>query len=395
MATWKEEDYLTGFLFLCVICHGMFFAREWVVLGIIFITYRLFSYGKTFRSEMISDGTQSYFNPVMLFPTMILLSLTGLFHPVRSVEGWLEALRWLVFLTAFLWGRELALTIESRDRILNRILWVALIGTIITWLPGSEFIWMSPGSPEAGRFASSFGYPNAAAVFFGCQLLLLQKEKKTNGYFLIVFAICLVSTGSRAATLMLLFFYGILAIKKKVLSAEKDQILTSKQLGFYKRAAWEDWAAGIVIILLFQYTLLYFQGSYQHLFDWTDTSLNERVVYYFDSIKIAWYANFLPQAGGWFAFPFVQTLSYWALDPHSSFCRILLNQGLAGIVLLGIWLIKGVIGYCKDLIWGKDLTVICTKTAALYLGLHSLIDVDMSFGALGILFWLLVGMNSK
>ncbi len=60
-----------------------------------------------------------------------------------------------------------------------------------------------------------------------------------------------------------------------------------------------------------------------------------------------------------------------------------------------IWGLRGMANYLKELAQGKDMTVICCKTAVLYLGLHSLIDADLSFGTLGILFWLMVGMSGK
>ncbi|MGI6451506.1 MAG: hypothetical protein ACOX3R_14965 [Desulfitobacteriia bacterium] len=432
MLSWKEEDVLTGFLFIALICHGMFFAREWLILGTAFIAafsfYRLKEYWEfkdygqgeetnesAERKECLVElgegkgkEARAWLKPVIFFGLMIILSLAGLLQPVRRVEGYLEAFRWVTFLIAYLWGLKLCTKPELREIFLRRALGIALLTVILTWLPGSELIWAMPGPPAQGRFALSFGYPNAAAAFLGCLFILLLAGKEINFIFLLVFGVSFVSTGSRAAMALLLCFSVSLALKRMILKFKERALNPDQQrlLGFYKRAAWthrsrEEGAKGIllgkvlvlIILLLFmQQTTWRWQSAIQHLLTWTDTSLAERLLYYFDSLKIAWQAQFRPQAGGWLAFPFVQTAAYWTLDPHSSLCRILLNQGLLGAVLVIIWAGKGLWGYLKDLLSSTDLTALGLKTAVAYLGLHSLVDADLSFGFLGILFWLLAGM---
>jgi len=417
LTSWREEDVFTVFLGLSVICHGMFFWREWLVFGSGLLIFRLLKWIKTpiiirFDREQLTTLFKEYIgdwriifraykillDPRGIFLMLIAFSLLGLFHPIRSIEGWLEAFRWLVFLAIYLWGKSLACSVETREKVVKRIVLISLICTIISWLPGSEMIWASAAPPEDGRFALCFGYPNAAAVFIGCQLLLLQKENKVNLLFLSIFLIGIVCTGSRSATVLLLIFSAVLTIKKVTLNLEKNKTLNSLGfLGFKLETTGEESKSLIFILLLLLFWTINprFNSSLQHLLDWTGTSLNERIVYYLDSIRLAWSFRFLPEAGGWLAFPFRQTISYWTLNPHSSVCSVLLNQGLAGVVLLGIWGLKGFICYLKELIRGKDLTSICSKTAVLYLGLHSLMDTDISFGTLGMLFWLLTGMYSK
>lgn len=106
------------------------------------------------------------------------------------------------------------------------------------------------------------------------------------------------------------------------------------------------------------------------------------------------------------AFPAVQHFPYWTADPHSSFIHILLNQGFLGIVSVGIW---GSLSLAKAWkIWGRNKQHISSLTeleeakaqlkvssALVFLALHSLVDADFSFGALGILFWLLFGILHK
>ncbi len=106
------------------------------------------------------------------------------------------------------------------------------------------------------------------------------------------------------------------------------------------------------------------------------------------------------------AFPTVQRFPYWTADPHSSFIHILLNQGVLGIICVGIWSVFTLTRAWKN--WVKKCVppkssegVEVTKAevrvggALLFLALHSLVDVDFSFGALGFLFWMLFGSIQK
>lgn len=415
MISWKDESVLACFLFLCLICHGMFFTREWLVLGALILGYRALVGRIGFKSEGLLAGQvcnqddQDSCRPMGIFFLLITFSLLGLFHPVRMAEGWLDGFRWLLFMSVYLWGRQLAANPETRNYILNKILLISFLGTILAWLPGSELIWPSSGSPEEGRFAATFGYPNAAAVLMGSLLLLMLKDKRLMLLLMVVPLISIVWTGSRGAVILLIFFAVVIMIKRLAIAIHSYKMSGMEGLlGFYKdnlrikentelklSTYCLKALAFILLLVLLQQSMLKYQGAVDHLLDWTYASFEERVLYYRDSLKLAWAANFLPQAGGWLGFSFVQTEPYWTLHPHSSLSQVILNQGLAGVLILIAWAAKGFIGYLRDLFQTYDLTVVCGKTTILYLGLHSLIDVDMSFGFLGIIFWLLVGMFSK
>jgi hypothetical protein len=395
----REEDVLTIFITLSVICHGMFFAREWLLIGIPLVAYFLLFKGRKKNNLSLKDirgSVRSWLDPpLIIFILLIILSLLGLCKPVRSIEGWLEALKWLIFCTVYFWGRSLSSELELREKIINRILLLAFVCTILSLLPGSEFVWPGPSSPEQGRFSLTFGYPNAAAAFLGCQILLLQGERRFKFLYLSIFAMALIGTGSRAALVLFLGCYSVLFLKKLVLNRKNKKAL----LKIWKLKLKKIWRvrgfltvlpAGIILTLL----TFNFNVGLEHLRDWTDIDHNERFLYYLDSFKLAWQANFLPRAGGWLAFPFVQTSPYWTLTPHSALSSILLNQGLLGLVLVFTWAVKGFLVYLRELKHGEDLAVISGQTAVLFLGLHSLVDADLNFGALGILFWLLAGLYS-
>ncbi|NLL53057.1 MAG: hypothetical protein GX248_10190 [Peptococcaceae bacterium] len=429
MTSWKEENILTGFIMLSLICHGMFFLREWLIWGLALLAFTILREVKKHRATGKAIGHESknerltfkdffkglrfsnpatvikkkacklLFSPSAIFILLIIFSLLGLFcNPVRRMHGWFEAWRWLVFFLVYLWGQSLSSFPDIKEKIIDRILLISIIITLISFLPCSELIWASSSLPDQGRFALSFGYANAAGVYLGCQLLLLQRKSKFNSVLGLILLMGLVCSGSRAALGLLLIFILLIKIKREILNYQSDRTVSS--LGFigFNMEDIEKERSRIIILLavILCWTLnLRFDGSWQHLLNWEIVSWEERLYYYVDSWRIAWNNYFLPSAGGWLAFPFLQTAPYWTLNPHSSLCSILINQGLAGLVLLLIWSVKGFFAYIQELLQGKDMTAICCQTVVVYLGLHSLIDVDLSFGTLGILFWLLVGMYSK
>jgi len=388
----RTENFLSVFMFLGMICHGIFFIREWLVLGAVLIFYTIVHWKQVC---LITVVAKNFFrNPVSIFLLLSLFSLAGLFSPVRAIDGWLEAFRWLVYLSVYLWGIQLAAAGEA-NRFLNRMTWLTILAVVLSWLPGSENIWLPPGPPEEGRYAFCFGYPNSAAAFLVCQLMVILRKRKFNPFFLLLLGISILSTGSRASVLLLLLFIPILLLKKRALTQKNIINMGSIRTVTEKRS---QVSVGIILfvclIIVLYPAVSSIQVPFSHLCSWTNTSLAERIAYYADSIRLARDAYFLPQAGGWLGFSFIQTTPYWTLDTHSSFCRVLLNQGIIAVLFLMLWAWQGLRSFVQDLWNGDNLGTICTKAAALFLGLHSLIDVDMSFGMIGILFWLLVGMNT-
>lgn len=121
---------------------------------------------------------------------------------------------------------------------------------------------------------------------------------------------------------------------------------------------------------------------------------------------MAWKAGGLPQAGGWMAFPTVQRFPYWTADPHSSFIHVMLNQGVLGIICVGIWsaltlaqVWKTRAKKCVSSLSSQEVEGTKAEVrvwgALLFLVLHSLVDADFSFGALGVVFWMLFGSFQK
>lgn len=390
--------FLALFLGLSLITHGLYYPQEWLLEGFVLSAYIISSCLRR-RLDFITEEYSSDIQTDLLLLGFLLLSLLGFFHPVRFSDGLLEALRWGIFWFVYRLGFRVSFDDTAKKYLIKCIEWLAMTIAIIGWLP-----WVSK---VAGRLSSVFGYPNAAAAFLGA-VLLLNPHSKLVRFFLVI---SLLGTGSRAGVGLFLIVLGAQQLLLRADFQEvRPSLLLNRKLGSIKilskyRKEISVSLVGIVGIILMP---RYYKSAWENLTVWgfTSSSWQERLVYFKDGISLAWNTGGLPQAGGWWAFPTVQSFPYWTADPHSSIIHILLNQGIIGVIGAGIWGIFSLKKTCKTREKNKRLIVSVVEreeakaqlkvySALLFLGLHSLVDADFSFGALGVLFWLLFGTYHK
>ena len=402
----SKERVLAFSLWFALMAHGLFYLREWLVLGVVlgfFLVCEMFSFLSTsWPFNMLVPwlsrrlrGTVKYSpeNPFArrrpgfdaadaLFPGLIALSLAGLYDPVKAEIAYWEALRWAVLWLIMRWSRASA----SQGKVAwleRQVIWAALVLALAGWVPWVAHIWSAPPFPEAGRLSSLFGYPNAAAAFLGAALIL----KPGLWWQRAVLFFSLLGTGSRGAVLLYLGLDFLPAVWSK-LRLHLNQVAAREPVHGGKGRLVQHLAALVVILVL----ALLSRPAWSHLLVWGfgTPSWVERLWYWHDGIALAVEAKGLPRAGGWLAFPLIQDLPYWTVDPHSSLISVLVNQGLIGVLLLGALLVSG---------WrrgrsGQAREQRRRRRALLLLLGHSLVDADFSFGALGILFWLLFGLEA-
>ena len=376
---------LALFSVLSLMAHGLFFPQEWLLFGFGLSVYVLLA--NSLRIRLLNETSTSFGPTDVLLLGMLFFSILGLIHPVKFKDGCIEALRWGILWVVYRLGVRISSDEIAKERLINYVQWLAMVVAIIGWLPWVHKV--------GGRLSSVFGYPNATAAFLGA-VLLLSRRRKLVRIFLVI---SLFGTGSRAGVGI---FLGVLmgqqilsfvTLPEKFQLKEKIMSLQLRGLGLILLGV-----AGTALMLLKN------RAVWGNLSAWgfTSASWQERLVYLKDGVSLAWNAGGIPRAGGWMAFPLVQPFPYWTADPHSSIIHILLNQGIVGIVSVGLWgalilaqvrktrtkkvmqsiVLEGVRGTNPDLrVWG----------ALLFLILHSLVDVDFSFGTLGILFWMLYG----
>jgi hypothetical protein len=390
---------LVFFLTLSVLLHGTFYTQEWIILGtgMAFLSaWTVWGIGlevpgkKSWKTAWGASEPALAFNISLtdgLFFGLIVFSLIGLIQPVKVSEGWLDAIRWLTLWMTY----RVALTIrEEQTHFVLR--WIEGLGVFLGIVGGilSLSYYFIKASPVVdGRLSSLFGYPNALAAFCGAVLLL----KPRSIWVRAILFTSLLNTGSRAALVIFLVIW----CSREILfwmNKRRHNSVKSKARVFKERL--------FFIVLLSLGTILTFTLNPQalgHLFNWgISASLGERILYIWNGIQLAILNKGVPQAGGWLAFPLVQNIPYWTTDPHSLGIRILLHQGVPGFILAGIW------GFwvLREL-WRERLRtfqesrnsenrLIRGASTLIFLGVHSLVDTDFLFGALGILFWLLFGM---
>lgn len=395
----SSERILAFSLWLSVLASGMYAQKTWLLLALVLGFYVVSRMSLALLSRR-KQGQSYYARKSWVqgrslelsdlgFTDFVLLGLAGLsalglIHPVRFIDGLIEVLRWLVYWLVY----RFAAGAGSGDRLLTHLRRAAVTVAVIGWLPWSGLIWPAPPLPEAGRFSSVFGYPNATAAFIGAALLLPGGSFLTKAFL----GVSLLSTGSRgalAALLLVLALIGIKAGRREKQSGAGKFTLRRTAANAWRQIIQRAWSQPLKNVILFMGILMLsvkvFPNAWAHLHSWNlfSPSIGQRFLYYRDGVSLAWQARGWPRAGGWLAFPAVQTLPYWTVHPHSGLIQVLLNQGLAGLGLITAWTVW---------MW-RRLGEGAGKWPMLFLMLHSMVDADFAFGALGLVFWLLAGVT--
>jgi hypothetical protein len=385
----SNERILAFAIVISSLAHGVFFPREWLGLSILIFAYALWQRKRLFQG---AAGPVIWTITDTFFVVMLGLTIWGLWQPVKVAEGLLGICRWAALWYVYRLAREISSDSQSWYRL---IFWLQITAVLVAgagWVIG---IVNALGRPAdvLGRLCSWFGYSNSAAAFLGA-VLLLKPPSFTVSFFL---GISLLSTGSRSAIGLYVFVstldylvrffvnkrkYKGRDIKYRVLPGQKWAFLLGKRIF--------PIAVGLVL------SALLFKPAWLHLAEWSlgNSSWQERLLYYRDGFKLAWIFRGLPHAGGWSAFPTVQQVPYWTADPHSSIINILLNQGLPGLLSAFLWIMLVFRNklHRGSKAMGKSLNLFAPLV---FLVLHSFVDADFSFGILGILFWILFGLDDN
>lgn len=384
---------LVFFLTLSVLINGTFFPQEWLLLGA----------GMAFLSALTLGNSSAFRISLtdVLFTGLIAFSLAGLLNPIKVSEGWLDVVRWFSLWLAYRISSTLQ---EEQSRyVLHWIEGLGVLIAIVGWIPSLSRLWPGGIPVVDGRLTSFFGYPNALAAYFAAVLLLRPQSKWVRALMIT----SLLNTGSRAAIgIFLMVWVGREVFLWK---SQRKQNLAMRKSSFHKLPKGFFGRLGaffrerMLLILMLSFgvllTIRWNQQAVEHLLNWgISTSLGERLLYIRDGLQLAVLNKGLPRAGGWYAFPLVQNIPYWTADPHSLGIRILLQQGVLGIVLAGgwgAWVLSNIGGKMLRIFREnreEDLTFIRGLSALLFLAVHSLLDTDFLFGALGLLFWTLFGI---
>ncbi len=420
---------------------GLFFQREWLYTQV-FVALLLVLAVFTRLKKLC------FFSCRLDFAALGLLTayLAGAARAVDARSAVAEVLKLISFLAVYWLTAYGGWSRRDLKVLLSFIFWggfgVALLG-VFTALG----IYQAAGGYVAGRIYSTFQYPNTLAAFLGFMLLLgvfLWRESKARWRLLYlpalyVIVLCLIGTGSRgglgALILALPWLFWILPPEVR-----KDyfyRLLFAFGLGIpaaagflqylgssNSTAAWIVSAGGLVlaglagglperlqrleirqllwpgalgVLLAASLVLAFRPGTLNPLSRLGTASLQlhtfqERLTYYRDALKMV---SLSPVAGygggGWALYPRYQSYPYWVSDPHSQLVKAAVESGLPGLAFyLAWWLSVGRAAWRRAR-QGDGMSAVLFS-GLLLIAVHSLIDFDLSFGAMGFLVWCSAGV---
>jgi hypothetical protein len=385
----SNERILAFAIILSSLAHGVFFPYEWLGLGVLIFAYALWRQKGLFQGAarpVVWTTTDTF------FMVMLGLTLWGLWQPVKVAEGLLGICRWATLWYVYRWAREISSDSRSGYRLICLLQITAVLLAGAGWIIGIVNV-LGKSADVLGRLSSWFGYSNSAAAFLGA-ILLLKPRSFSLHFFL---GISLLSTGSRSA-IGLYVFVSTLDCLVRFFRNKKRYKPRDIFYGVFSGQKWAyEFGKRIFPIAVgLALSALLFKPAWLHLAEWgfKNSSWGERLLYYQDGFKLAWIFRGLPHAGGWSAFPTVQQIPYWTADPHSSLITIMLNQGIPGLLSVFFWIILVFRSrfHQSSKTVGKSWNLLAPLV---FLMLHSLVDADFSFGILGILFWLLFGLDNN
>lgn len=395
----KPESIIILIFYMALVCHGMYFQREWVLLGSLFIALLGASILKD-RFWYINRWKENGLRLILaILISMTVFSLAGLLEPAIKKEAYLAALQWVLYAAVFVFSYRLGTKQPARERIINKLITAGILAATVAWIPGMENIWIPSSGLERNRLCSFFGYPNAAGIFFAAMLCLVDarslKSDRNKIWKTLILVVAMAATGSRAAVSIFLLIYSLFYGKNFV-----TKVYHRVRRIEFRTSSLSITRFGLAKMIPFIFAGLFiwkwqsvFSEAWKHYFIWPGTSFGERLLYYADGLKIAWRGHLLPQAGGWSLYPLVQQTEYSSTDPHSAIIRVLINQGIMGaglLILLGAIILKQGI----NSVFSEEREMKAMARAMACLAAHSILDIDMAFGALGILFWIILGLGT-
>lgn len=335
-----------------------------------------------------------------------------------------------------------------RVRLFLVLLFSAGLGVALVGIAGALDVFSISGGYLNGRIYSTFQYPNTLAIYLGFIVFVgLHLWSGTTGRWrrtflpaLYAIIVCLLATGSRGG--IIIFGAGCvllaLLLPARLRSDYCAKLALSLGLGFsgtlvfqrfisenntlaaglaFLLGAMVSWAlndenilggvkshrkhyrlvAGVLALSVGLAAVPVWVGQDSFLArlkssGWQTSELQTRFTYYRDAAKLVqerpWFGF---GGGGWALHPRYQDVSYSVSDPHSQLAKVWVESGSVGVIIYATWWIS-----LARLAWRKrrqgQTTAAVLLAGLLMIGLHSLIDFDLSFGAMGLLVWAAAGI---
>lgn len=342
-------------LFLFPFFVGGYYVFYSAVVGIVLAVLLLIN---IFKFKEIKYSASFTFFVLMFMSVMYFVTKFWAVDKSMAIHGFVK------FFSAFLFVVTLIqIDKDEQKTLLCSVPLTAVVMTVFTYLMGFTAFGKNRFYDNIGDLHGTFEYANAFAIYLLVGIIVALFSDIKLPFKIITFIVCvfgIYKSNSRAVWLVSVFMVVVIItyfIFKHVDNAKNKVSVVFLGILF----------AVLVFILLYRFGIVEKVWNYVS----TDSSFNERLLYYMDAFH---YILKHPFGKGAYAFyfaqPAFQSAYYYAIDVHCDFLQYAIEIGVIPAVLFVVVVVKQL---CS-----KQNSVL-QKFVILTIVLHSLVDYDLQF----------------
>lgn len=355
----KIKSNLSKALFLILFLFPFFVGGYYVfysaVVGIVLAVLLLIN---IFKFKEIKYSASFTFFVLMFMSVMYFVTKFWAVDKSMAIHGFVK------FFSAFLFVVTLIqIDKDEQKTLLCSVPLTAVVMTVFTYLMGFTAFGKNRFYDNIGDLHGTFEYANAFAIYLLVGIIVALFSDIKLPFKIITFIVCvfgIYKSNSRAVWLVSVFM--VVVIITYFIFKHVDNTKNKVSVAFL----------GILFAVLV-FILLYRFGIVEKVWNYvsTDSSFNERLLYYTDAFH---YILKHPFGKGAYAFyfaqPAFQSAYYYAIDVHCDFLQYAIEIGVIPAVLFVVVVVKQL---CS-----KQNSVL-QKFVILTIVLHSLVDYDLQF----------------
>ena len=342
-------------LFLFPFFVGGYYVFYSAVVGIVLAVLLLIN---IFKFKEIKYSASFTFFVLMFMSVMYFVTKFWAVDKSMAIHGFVK------FFSAFLFVVTLIqIDKDEQKTLLCSVPLTAVVMTVFTYLMGFTAFGKNRFYDNIGDLHGTFEYANAFAIYLLVGIIVALFSDIKLPFKIITFIVCvfgIYKSNSRAVWLVSVFMVVVIItyfIFKHVDNTKNKVSVVFLGILF----------AVLVFILLYRFGIVEKVWNYVS----TDSSFNERLLYYMDAFH---YILKHPFGKGAYAFyfaqPAFQSAYYYAIDVHCDFLQYAIEIGVIPAVLFVVVVVKQL---CS-----KQNSVL-QKFVILTIVLHSLVDYDLQF----------------
>lgn len=364
----KIKSNLSKALFLILFLFPFFVGGYYVfysaVVGIVLAVLLLIN---IFKFKEIKYSASFTFFVLMFMSVMYFVTKFWAVDKSMAIHGFVK------FFSAFLFVVTLIqIDKDEQKTLLCSVPLTAVVMTVFTYLMGFTAFGKNRFYDNIGDLHGTFEYANAFAIYLLVGIIVALFSDIKLPFKIITFIVCvfgIYKSNSRSVWFVSVFM--VVVIITYFIFKHVDNTKNKVSVAFL-----------VILFVVLAFILLYRFGIVEKVWNYvsTDSSFNERLLYYTDAFH---YILKHPFGKGAYAFyfaqPAFQSAYYYAIDVHCDFLQYAIEIGVIPAVLFVAVVVKQL---CS-----KQNSVL-QKFVILTIVLHSLVDYDLQF--ISILFVLLL-----